>query len=53
MDTAYVRFLSINQKFLVDGKIPHDVMPDQLHPNAKGYQIWAEAMQPLLDEMMK
>jgi len=52
-DGKTVRFLNINEKFLVDGKIPDDVMPDQLHPNAKGYQIWAEAMQPLLDEMMK
>ncbi len=52
-DGKTVRFLSINEKFLVDGKIPNDVMPDQLHPSAKGYQIWAEAMQPLLDEMMR
>jgi len=52
-DGKTVRFLNINEKFLADGKIPDDVMPDQLHPNAKGYQIWAEAMQPLLDEMMK
>jgi lysophospholipase L1-like esterase len=52
-DGKMVRFLNINEKFLVDGKIPDDVMPDHLHPNAKGYEIWAEAMNPLLEEMMK
>ncbi len=52
-DGKTVRFLNINEKFLVDGAIPNDVMPDQLHPSPKGYQIWAEAMQPLLSEMMK
>lgn len=52
-DGKSVRFLNINAKFLVDGKIPADIMPDQLHPSAKGYKIWAEAMQPLLDEMMR
>jgi lysophospholipase L1-like esterase len=52
-DAKTIRFLNINAKFLVNGTIPDDVMPDQLHPNAKGYQIWAEAMQPLLDEMLR
>jgi beta-glucosidase len=52
-DGQHVRYLDISDKFLVDGKIPDDIMPDQLHPNAKGYQIWADAMQPLLEEMMK
>jgi beta-glucosidase len=53
-DGNSVRFLNINEKFLgADGKIPADVMPDQLHPNEKGYQIWADAMHPLLTEMMK
>jgi lysophospholipase L1-like esterase len=28
-------------------------MPDGVHPNAKGYAAWGEAMQPLLDEMLK
>jgi lysophospholipase L1-like esterase len=28
-------------------------MPDLLHPNEHGYQIWADAMEPALDEMMK
>lgn len=53
-DGKMVRFLDIGPKFLdAQGKIPNDVMPDQLHPNVKGYQIWADAMQPLLLEMFK
>lgn len=49
-----MRFLDIGAKFLgVDGKIPDSIMADQLHPNATGYQIWADAMRPLLEEMMQ
>ena len=49
-----VRFLDINAVFVgQDGKIPFAIMPDQLHPNAAGYQLWAEAMQPTLTAMMK
>lgn len=48
-----IRFLNINQAFLVhDSTIPDCVMPDQLHLSAAGYQIWADAMNPLLTEMM-
>jgi lysophospholipase L1-like esterase len=53
-DGVNVRFLDIGASFLGrDGKIPWQIMPDQLHPTAAGYQLWAEAMQPLLTEMMK
>ncbi len=49
-----VRFLDLNAVFVgQDGKIPFAIMPDQLHPNAAGYQLWAEAMQPTLTAMMK
>ena len=52
-DGKTVRYLDLADKFIVNGKIPMEIMPDQLHPSAKGYQIWAETMQPLLEEMMK
>jgi lysophospholipase L1-like esterase len=53
-DGDKTRYLDIGDKFLdADGKIPVDIMKDFLHPTPKGYQIWADAMQPLLDEMMR
>ncbi|MFL6657084.1 MAG: GDSL-type esterase/lipase family protein [Massilia sp.] len=49
-DQQHVYYLDINQAFLdADGKLSPDIMPDYLHPNEKGYEIWAQAMQaPLL-----
>jgi lysophospholipase L1-like esterase len=53
-DGKMVRYLDIGPKFLgADGTVPLEIMPDGLHPDDKGYQIWADAMQPLLDEMLK
>lgn len=49
-----VTYLDIGAKFLADdGTLPKEIMPDALHPNAKGYQIWADAVKPTLDAMMK
>jgi beta-glucosidase len=53
-DGKTVRYLDISPVFLgQDGRIPNGIMPDQLHPSAAGYQLWADAMQPLLEEMMR
>jgi len=49
-----VRFLDIGKDFLNDqGELTPDIMPDKLHPTAKGYDIWYKAVHPLVDEMMK
>lgn len=49
-----VKYLDIGGKFLdAEGNIPPDIMPDFLHVNEKGYRLWAAAVQPTLDEMMK
>lgn len=53
-DGKSIRFLDMSAAFLgQDGKIPYPIMPDQLHPNAAGYQLWADAMQAMLDTMLK
>jgi beta-glucosidase len=54
-DGEKVFYLDIGDKFLAaDRTLPKDVMPDFLHLSAKGYRIWAEAIEPtvakLLDE---
>ncbi|MDB6135171.1 MAG: Acetyl xylan esterase (AXE1)/PhoPQ-activated pathogenicity-related protein [Verrucomicrobiales bacterium] len=42
-------FLDIGPQFLdAAGHIPADLMPDSLHPSAKGYQLWADAVRPLM-----
>lgn len=53
-DGKQVRFLNINHVFLGrDGRIPWTIMPDQLHLSPAGYQLWAEAIDKPLVEMME
>ena len=52
-DGKRVFYLDINNKFLeADGTLPKSIMPDLLHPNERGYEIWAEAMEPTIQELM-
>lgn len=47
-------YLDIGDKFLdSDGVITKEIMKDALHPTPAGYKIWADAMQPTLDGMLK
>jgi len=53
-DQKTIRYLDIGPKLQnADGSLSKEIMPDFLHLSLKGYQIWVDAMQPLLDEMMK
>jgi len=53
-DGKMVKFLDIGGKFLEpDGTLPKDIMPDLLHPNEKAYQIWADAMESTLADLVK
>jgi lysophospholipase L1-like esterase len=53
-DGKNVRYLDIGDKFLsADGSLSKEIMPDYLHLSAKGYGIWADAIQSALDEMVK
>jgi len=50
---AKVRFLNVNGKLAdKDGKLFEGMMGDKLHPTVKGYQVWADALKPVLTEIL-
>jgi lysophospholipase L1-like esterase len=50
-DGGKVVYVDFGDKFLEpDGSLSPEVMPDYLHPSAKGYEIWADAIQPMVDK---
>ena len=53
-DGKNVVYLDIGGKFLdKEGALPKSVMPDFLHLSAKGYEIWADAIEVKTKEMLK
>ncbi len=52
-DGRKIRYLNINDKLAShDGKLLDGMMMDKLHPTAKAYQIWADALKPVLTELL-
>ncbi|WHZ22686.1 MAG: hypothetical protein OJF47_001798 [Nitrospira sp.] len=52
-DGRMVRYLDIGNRFMnPDGTIPQSLMPDFLHLSPRGYEVWAEAIEPAVQELM-
>ena len=53
-DNKTVFFEDLGPKFLTPtGVLERDIMADFLHPTAKGYEIWAEAIMPYVEKYCK
>jgi len=52
-DGKAVKYLDIGEKFLApDGTLTREIMPDFLHLSEKGYQLWADAVEGTIKEML-
>jgi beta-glucosidase len=52
-DGRQVHFLNINESLTnPDGSLSREVMPDLLHPNEKGYALWAQAIEPAVRRLL-
>jgi len=53
-DGKRIYYMDIGNTFLQpDGTLPKEIMPDLLHLNAKGYEMWAGAIEGKVKELMK
>ena len=51
-DGKHIFYFDFGSEFIRnDGSISPNIMPDALHPNEAGYQIWANAMEPKLKQL--
>jgi lysophospholipase L1-like esterase len=52
-DVKVIRYININDKLADnDGKLFEGMTRDNLHLVAKGYQVWADALKPILTELL-
>ena len=53
-DGRRIRYLNINDQLADRGKLREGMMnaSDKLHPTLKAYQVWADALKPLLTELL-
>ena len=53
-DGKKVIWCDFSDKFLdAQGRLSREVFPDLLHPNSRGYEIWASAVLPLIDAALQ
>jgi lysophospholipase L1-like esterase len=53
-DGKRVHYLDVGDRFLAaNGNLSKDIMPDSLHPGARGYQVLAEALLPAIEDLLK
>jgi len=52
-DGRTIRYININAQLAdKDGALFAGMMGDGLHPTVKGYQVWADALKPVLTELL-
>jgi lysophospholipase L1-like esterase len=52
-DGKNIFYLDISKKFLnEDGTLSKEIMPDLLHLSPKGYEIWAESIEPKVADLL-
>jgi lysophospholipase L1-like esterase len=52
-DGRSIRFLNINDKLAdSNGVLFEGMTVDKVHPTAKGYQVWADGLRPILNELL-
>ena len=47
-----VRTMAMDKLADQDGKLRPGMSPDRLHLSAQGYQVWADALKPILTEIL-
>jgi beta-glucosidase len=53
-DGERIHYLDLSSELLSpDGTLSEEVMPDLLHPNERGYRLWAEAMEPTIERLLE
>lgn len=53
-DNQNIHFLDIGDAFIQsDGTISREIMPDALHLSPAGYRLWAEAMEPHIQKLLR
>jgi lysophospholipase L1-like esterase len=50
-DDKTVYYLDMSKDFLTaDGAVDTTLMPDLVHPGEKGFEVWAQAIEPYVEK---